>query len=531
LPFVHRGGQAPLGTAALIAFVAVTLLGGVTFARRTPPITTVSDIAVIELYTDLATRGRLLVGPYSRFGWHHPGPLYFYLQAPLYGLSGHRAAALYAGALAINLGALMLLVFVISRENRGLLLVLVTAAAMVFVWRTPRLLASPWTAHVPVLPTVTLLALCAATVSRRPEWLPVTFAIGSFVVQTHVGFAPIVAALAIATAVGLVTGRHVHGGSLRPALIASALVCVLLWIVPIAEAVSHAGGNMTALWRFFASGGGQAHPLREAALAWSYGFAGVFRADWALPWGGHFVPAIPKWAVASTIAEVLLLPAIAALDFKAGRLFDGNLAIGTLLASLSGLWALTRVRDDILDHEIFWLAAFGLIAGAVIAAAALRVVHERLPAGKTDQRLAIALALLMLIAAAGMGVRDLRSLTTYELSRLDRPRIIAAHSSIDEYLRERGVRKPLIEIDAAVWSQAAGVLVTLTRDGTAFALPPDAQSMFTDSFAATGEEDAHVSIASLARHRQLVSRPGNTLVLQADPLYIDAITVRPVQIK
>ena len=78
-------------------------LAMVSFARVTPPITTDSDFAVDRGVHGLATRGRLLVGPYSRFGWNHPGPFYFYFQAPLYALSGHKAASLYAGALAINL--------------------------------------------------------------------------------------------------------------------------------------------------------------------------------------------------------------------------------------------------------------------------------------------------------------------------------------------------------------------------------------------------------------------------------------------
>ena len=100
--------------------IALGILAIVLFSRLTPPITTDSDFAVTELYTDLATRGRLLVGPYSRFGWNHPGPFYFYLQAPLYALGGHKAASLYAGALAMNLAALITLAWVVWRGARGL---------------------------------------------------------------------------------------------------------------------------------------------------------------------------------------------------------------------------------------------------------------------------------------------------------------------------------------------------------------------------------------------------------------------------
>ena len=69
-----------------------------------------------------------------------------------------------------------------------------------------------------------------------------------------------------------------------------------------------------------------------------------------------------------------LLAEIARRDLKAGRRFEGALALSTLAASCIGLWALTRVRDDILDHEIFWLAAFGAINLAVIGGAGVRAL-------------------------------------------------------------------------------------------------------------------------------------------------------------
>jgi len=93
-----------------VAIATLALLGSlglVNFAAYAAPIVTDADIAVTELYVELATRGDLLLGPYSRFGWHHPGPLFFYLVAPFYALGGHQAAAMYAVALAINISALV----------------------------------------------------------------------------------------------------------------------------------------------------------------------------------------------------------------------------------------------------------------------------------------------------------------------------------------------------------------------------------------------------------------------------------------
>jgi len=49
-----------------------------------PEIVVSDDLAVAELYTLRASRGQQLVGSYSRFRFHHPGPAQFYFLAPFY---------------------------------------------------------------------------------------------------------------------------------------------------------------------------------------------------------------------------------------------------------------------------------------------------------------------------------------------------------------------------------------------------------------------------------------------------------------
>jgi hypothetical protein len=66
-----------------------------------------SDFALLELSTGEALRATQLLGPYSRFGWRHPGPAYFYLLAPLYGVSGASSASLPVAVLIFNWAALL----------------------------------------------------------------------------------------------------------------------------------------------------------------------------------------------------------------------------------------------------------------------------------------------------------------------------------------------------------------------------------------------------------------------------------------
>src|SRR5262249_56508683 len=88
----------------IVAVVASILVFGlIGLARRAVDFATFGDTAIVESYTWMASTGDLLLGPYSRFQWHHPGPMAFYCIAPFYALSGAKRAGLSNGARALCL--------------------------------------------------------------------------------------------------------------------------------------------------------------------------------------------------------------------------------------------------------------------------------------------------------------------------------------------------------------------------------------------------------------------------------------------
>src|SRR5262249_61637161 len=108
----------------LIAVISLALASGlIVLARRAADFATIGDTAVIESYTWMASTGDLLLGPYSRFQWHHPGPLAFFWIAPLYALSGARPAGLGGGGLALHLAGLAVLTSTVVRRAGTLLAV------------------------------------------------------------------------------------------------------------------------------------------------------------------------------------------------------------------------------------------------------------------------------------------------------------------------------------------------------------------------------------------------------------------------
>jgi hypothetical protein len=496
----------------------LVLLAGIAiaaFARRTPPIVTDSDFAVTELYTELATRGQLLVGPYSRFGWNHPGPLYFYLQAPFYAAGGHRAASIYATALAINLTAVGVLVWVMARASRGPLMILAPLAVLGLAERAPRLLASPWTAHVPVIPGLTFVALCAAVIAGRRRFLPLAVLFGSFIMQTHVGFGPTVLVLLGISAGAIVLTRQDKRAAV---LILSVCVGLALWLPPAVDMLSRGGGNVAMLWRFFVTAAGHGHSMSEAFAAWSYGLSGLFLPDFRLPWGGHFGMPYLRWATAVALVQLLALAIVIALDFRRGRSFEGAAAVAALVASTIGLWGLTRIEGDILNHEILWLTALGAFNVAVVTAE-IAAALPRLSSGVRS--IPAAGCALVVAALAFVGVAHLQELTASERRGPERRRIPATYESILEYLRKESIRKPVIDVEGDAWSESAGVLLRLLQDGRVAAVTPRGIPMFTDAFGATGEEDALLTVSAV-RLPELTARPENVVVRDRAAPYVYA---------
>src|SRR5260221_8671299 len=124
---VRRGLMA---VGALVGALAIAF-----WARQGTDFPQIGDPAVIESYTWMASKGELLLGPYSRFQWHHPGPLYFFWMVPFYVLSGNRPTGLSAAALVLNLSALAVVTTIVLRRATSHFAIALLALVAVFSWR------------------------------------------------------------------------------------------------------------------------------------------------------------------------------------------------------------------------------------------------------------------------------------------------------------------------------------------------------------------------------------------------------------
>lgn len=451
-------------------------------ARRAPPFREISDGAILEIYTLEALRGTLLVGPYSRFGWHHPGPLYFYLQAPWYWLSGLHTAGMQAGALALNLASVALIGWTLARCASTPIAVAVSAFTAWYAVRTGDMLVSVWNPHVIVLPMLAYLVVAAALAAtgRRVLLLWLVF-VGTFLVQTHLAMTPIVV---VAGAVAIAAGRRSLSGMWLLAL----TLGLLLWLPPSVEQLRHRPGNLVAIVRFFAErAAGQ--NLAVAADAWSWALTSAFRGDFAVAAGHDILPSrsIALWLA---ILEVAALGGAVTLTKRRDPFTAWLAALGGV-ATLAALGATTRIRDQIVDHEIFWMSALGVLNVAVIAGsvALASLSHARVRPSRFTAATCV-LAFLVVAMAGAAGMRHM----------LGRSRTVDDHSvdvlteSIERYLSTANVRRPLFHIEPPIWPIAAGALLQIDKRHVRFAVGDRWTTMFGESFAPDGSEDAELTM-------------------------------------
>ena len=158
------------------------------------------DLAVIDLRArDLFSTAPPLTGPWSRAGFAHPGPLYYWILGALSAVTAQASWSILVG------GAVVRIVGIVATARLawvrgGLALCLLTVAAITAaqVALEPGSLVVPWNifAALAFYPVFLLLAWSVVLGEvRRLPWLVV---VGTFLVQTHIGYGA-----AAARAVGL----------------------------------------------------------------------------------------------------------------------------------------------------------------------------------------------------------------------------------------------------------------------------------------------------------------------------------------
>jgi len=185
------------------------------------------------------------------------------------------------GAILVN-GATAVAIVTVMNRRGGRQLARWTVVALLLYLRVlgPILLHDVWNPYVTILPCL-LFVLLLWSFACGDRWaLPFAAAVASFLVQSHVGYLPVVAAGGATTVA--VTAWSIHrgtddsswGDTRRPVLVA-AVVGLVLWIPSIIEQLRHSPGNLTRIARFTSAHGFEQpwHALRDLWVSDTGAFA------------------------------------------------------------------------------------------------------------------------------------------------------------------------------------------------------------------------------------------------------------------
>lgn len=373
------------------------------------------DRAVIALTAADVWRTPVLLGPYSRFYWHHPGPVYFYILGVWNSVFGGRTLGLTLGATAINLAA-SAGILVIAHRRGGRPLVAWTSLFVAFYLAAIGPVAfDVWSPSVTLLPFA-LALLLAWSVACRDWWAgPWLVFVGTFAVQTHIALVPgVVTACGVAAVVG--TWRHRRRNPceqerearvIRRSLLVSATTGFLLWLPPLIQQFTSVDGNLSALAQFFLRSGRE-HDLSSGLTHTALQLTLIVRAVFepvTLRSDAH--QGLVLAMVATFIALAVAL--CAAIKNHAADVLVLLLLVVTEL--FAGVYSVTRISGPIEFYLVQWISAVGLVFWIALGNALITFVRRRTSVRPWPRVVTVAGACLLAALVCAGAVRSYSQVT------------------------------------------------------------------------------------------------------------------------
>ncbi|MBF0527217.1 MAG: hypothetical protein HQK56_19220, partial [Deltaproteobacteria bacterium] len=207
------------------------------------------DQALLEINVIKASQGQQFLGAYSRYGFKHPGPFFFYLAVPFYHFIGE--TGLRITALIINLGSILSILWVSRRLATGLFCwVGVLLSAYISHPNVYPILPDYWNPFIGIFPLGAYAFFCLMICGGQARYLPLAAIFGSFMVQTHLGYLP-AAVLLCSIALICCWSKPVHRHELRRYVLISILFLAILWSLPFINELTGEEKNFGNILQFF----------------------------------------------------------------------------------------------------------------------------------------------------------------------------------------------------------------------------------------------------------------------------------------
>lgn len=398
-------------------FATTTLVLGVLLVRNRIAFSTAlyeeGDLAADSRLVESARNLKLVYGQYSRFGFHHPGPVYLYVrgfgESVLHDLLGIVPALFngqFVAVLVLNAAIVGATAMLLARRTShpvvfALLFGLARLAAGI---DQPGILSYPWMPLVVIWPFALFLVAAADVMDGRLRSMPFLVLGAALSVSGSVNMVPFIGA-----GIVMVAGRLVRRRATLPwrdakrPLVVSGAICAAFAVPLLADLARGSASNLAAIWRYARSSTTYSHPWRA-----SLGYAARFWFQGA--------PGSRKPLVVALLLVGLVALVVVAARRGAGRADNKPLLDLSLLHPLLALVALETIVGLVYAHryvddlhltyiEVFQLACpivvFGAASIALLDLAARRLT-ARAPA--SPSRLApvgVSCALLAVLVVVG----------------------------------------------------------------------------------------------------------------------------------
>jgi len=506
--------------AILLVLLALAPVLVVVVLRAGYSYTPAGDIGAIDLRVrDVFSSHPPLVGPYGNHGWDHPGPLLFYLLAVPSFISGQAAWGTQVGA-AVLQGVAIVWLAVLAWRRGGfpLLAVAMVGIGLLANAMDPMLLRDPWNPHVAVPWFALFLFQAWLLATGDAARLPGAVAVGTFLVQTHIGYLPLVAA-----AGGVVLVCHVvdvrarrPGRSWRGPLGWAALVAGVLWLPPVIDALEDWPGNLGDIAHYFL------HPAQSLQPQLGFAQGGRLLAaefgplpDWL---GGHGDIGFAGLAYGRSLALLLIPAALVVLGIVVARRrgASANLRFIVLAAALvvAGWFALSRVEGETIPYLFLWRS---VIAIALVLGVGWALLDGSRIARRSASVVGPALAVLIVALSSGQYAVEVAHASSSDTGAE------RATASLSRQLLRRGVPQGGVILrleEESLLQLQRGVYDELARHRDDVFLDENLDYQYRDARTASPEAVGRVwwvaeSGAALA---ELTARPGARVIASWSPL-------------
>lgn len=419
----------------------------------------------------------LLVGHYSRVGFHHPGPAFLYVQTigevlfhDLIPVAASPFGAQQIALLALNATVLALVARIIWRNTGSLTYALLAVVIPVVYlgYRSASIgvnpLSSTWMPYLFMAPTLLLLVSAASVSTGRTRDLPTLAFAGLLLMHGHVSFILIVSGI-VAASVALPVLRRLRTHTAqweldRRAVLVSAGIVVVFLVPIVANLALHWPGEFGKYVKYGNSSQAGGHGVGRAV---------EYMVDYW--WHGDH----PVYAMLA-IAAVAVLCAVTHPDPQIRRYLTGAVVAGLAASALMVYYA-ARGIDEI---DQIYIGQWSSMVEPLL----LWVVAARLWTAFRPARVATGQAVLAAASAAAV----LAALWVPQASNPYRgfpqtPRVLAKLEAFS------GGRTILLDVGPDIGPNVPGVVLQATRTGHRVCLLDPGQALFvTDDYVCTASD-------------------------------------------